>query len=74
MITHPSHTWKASRRIASQIPKLIAPTRPTTVVAVPTIPTRLRLSVAPGVCAESSATTTIQDITSEPTSVAAVSR
>ena len=48
-ITQPSHTWKASRRIASQIPKPIAPTRPTDVAAVPTIATRLRLSVAPGV-------------------------
>ena len=47
-ITQPSQTWKASCRIASQIPNPIAPTRPTTVVAVPTIATRLRLSVASG--------------------------
>ena len=39
-ITQPSQTWKASRRIVSQIPKPITPTSPTTVVAVPTIPTR----------------------------------
>jgi hypothetical protein len=73
-ITQPSHTWKASRRIASQIPKAIAPTSPTTVVTVPTIAMRLRERVSPGVRAEISETTTIHDITSEPTSVAALSR
>ena len=34
-ITQPSQSWKSSRRIASQIPKPITPTRPTTVVAGP---------------------------------------
>ena len=73
-ITQPSQTWNASRKIASQIPKPIAPTRPTAVAAVPTIATRLRLSVSPGVSVVRSATTRIQDITSELTSVAALRR
>jgi hypothetical protein len=73
-ITQPSHGRKSIRKIASQIPKAIAPTSPTTVVTVATIPTRLRASVSPGVWAERSETTTIHDITSEPTSVAALSR
>jgi hypothetical protein len=72
--TQPSHTWKLSRKIVSQIPKAIAPTSPTAVAAAPTIATRLRPSVAAGVSAERSGTNTIQDMTSEPTSVAALSR
>ena len=51
-ITQPSHGWKSTRRIASQIPKLIVPTRPTMVAPVATIATRLRLSVASGVSAD----------------------
>ena len=72
----PSHPTPGtrSRRIASQIPNAIAPNNPTTVVTVPTIPTRLRLSVAPGVRAERSETTTIHDITNDPTNVAAITR
>ena len=44
------------------------------VAPVATIATRCRLSVAAGVSAVRIETTTIQDITSEPTSVAANSR
>ena len=73
-ITQPSHSWKSSRRMVSQIPNAIAATSPKAVAAAPTIATRLRPSVAAGVSAERSGTTTIQDMTSEPTSVAAPSR
>ena len=73
-ITQPSHGWKSTRRMASQIPNVITPTRPTIVAPVATIPTRCRLKVAAGVSAVRIETTTIQDITSEPTSVAANSR
>ena len=38
----------SGRRIASQIPRAIVPRRPTTIATVPTIATRLRLSVASG--------------------------
>jgi hypothetical protein len=73
-ITHPSQGWNSTRRIASQSPTMITPTRPTIVAPVATSPTRWRFNVFSGVSAVSPETTTIHDITSEPTSVAANSR
>ena len=73
-ITQPSHGWKSTRRIASQIPSTMTPARPTMVAPVATIPTRCRFNVASGVSAVRIETTTIHDITSDPTSVAANNR
>ena len=52
-ITQPSHTWKASRRIASQIPKRDRADQAHHRRHRPHHPDPVRLSVAPGVCAES---------------------
>ncbi len=56
------------------MPNAIAPTSPTAVVTVPTIATRLKQSVVAAVSTDRNATMTIHDITSEPTSVAALRR
>ena len=50
-ITQPSHGWKSTRRMASQIPNAIAPSSPKIVAPVATIPTLCRFSVAAGVSA-----------------------
>ena len=73
-ITQPSQGWKASRRIASQIPKPIAPTRPMPMAVAPTMATRLKLRVVPAVSTERSAMVRIHDMTSAPTRVAALNR
>ena len=70
--TQASHGWKSMRRTASQNPNPIAPRRPTIVAAFPTIAIRFRLRVVSAVLAERSETMTIHDITSEPTSSAAL--
>ena len=48
-ITQPSHTWYASREIASQTPKTIVPRAPTTTATLPTRPTGASAIVGPGV-------------------------
>ena len=53
-ITQPSQGWKASRRIASQIPKAITPTRPTIARRGRDHRDPVRLSVVSGVSAERS--------------------
>jgi hypothetical protein len=73
-ITQPSQTWKASRKIASQIPKPIAPTRPTPIAVAPSIATRLMLSVVPEVSTERCGMVRIPDMRSAPSKVAAVNR
>jgi hypothetical protein len=56
------------------MPRLIVPMRPRTIATTPIIETRLRVSVSAAAAVERSATTTIQDMTTPPTSVAAKTR